>query len=169
MAVSMSVASQAQSPYAGEQAREIKYLSDSEIEGYLAGSGMGYAKAAELNRYPGPKHVLELAKEIALSDEQHAQTQKLYHSMNLAAVKFGRLLVMEEQALDEAFADESITAEYLKTMLAEIARLEGEIRYVHLEAHLQQKQLLSQHQAHQYEILRGYESGDAGHRQRHDH
>jgi len=36
-------------------------LSVEQIEQYRAGAGMGYAKAAELNRYPGPMHVLELA------------------------------------------------------------------------------------------------------------
>src|SRR5262245_34850176 len=35
-------------PYAGQQAREIKALSSEEIESYLSGSGMGLAKAAEL-------------------------------------------------------------------------------------------------------------------------
>jgi hypothetical protein len=49
-----------QSPYAGQQFSEIKALYADEIQGYLSGSGMGFAEAAELNHYPGPKHVLEL-------------------------------------------------------------------------------------------------------------
>ena len=44
----------AQSPYAGQESREIKSLSPAEVDGYLAGAGMGFAKAAELNGYPGP-------------------------------------------------------------------------------------------------------------------
>src|SRR4029079_2796548 len=43
-------------PYAGQQARGVKALSDEEVSGYLAGAGMGFAKAAELNGYPGPMH-----------------------------------------------------------------------------------------------------------------
>ena len=31
---------------------------------YLDGAGMGYARAAELNHFPGPMHVLELAREM---------------------------------------------------------------------------------------------------------
>lgn len=42
------------SPYTGEQAREIKALSADEVNAYLNGQGAGLAKAAELNRYPGP-------------------------------------------------------------------------------------------------------------------
>jgi hypothetical protein len=57
-----AAASPSVSPYAGQAGREIKALSREEVEGLLAGQGMGYAKAAELNRYPGPAHVLEQAE-----------------------------------------------------------------------------------------------------------
>jgi hypothetical protein len=48
-------------PYAGWQARSIKALSRQQIEDYLQGRGMSMALPAELNGYPGPRHVLELA------------------------------------------------------------------------------------------------------------
>jgi hypothetical protein len=67
-----------ESPYAGEEARAIKALSDQEIEAYLSGQGMGYAKAAELNSYPGPKHVLELARELGLTPAQEEQTLTIH-------------------------------------------------------------------------------------------
>ena len=54
----------AASPYAGEEGREIKALSAADVDAYLTGQGMGFAKAAELNGYAGPKHVLELAAEL---------------------------------------------------------------------------------------------------------
>ena len=49
------------SPYAGQQTRAIKALSPEDLAGLLNGEGRGMAKAAELNGYPGPVHVLELA------------------------------------------------------------------------------------------------------------
>jgi hypothetical protein len=48
-------------PHAGQQTRTIKALSDDEIAALCNGKGMGMAKAAELNGYPGPIHVLALA------------------------------------------------------------------------------------------------------------
>ena len=54
----------APAPYAGQQARTVKALSEDEVKGFLEGAGMGFAKAAELNRYPGPMHVLENADEL---------------------------------------------------------------------------------------------------------
>ena len=50
-----------QPPYAGMQARPIKALSEQQVADLAAGRGMGLALAAELNGYPGPSHVLELA------------------------------------------------------------------------------------------------------------
>ena len=43
---------------------EVNALSPDEVQQYLAGAGMGYAKAAELNHFPGPMHVLELADKL---------------------------------------------------------------------------------------------------------
>jgi hypothetical protein len=34
---------------------------------------MGMAKAAELNGYPGPAHVLSLATQLGLTPDQHQQ------------------------------------------------------------------------------------------------
>ena len=42
---------------------------------FLAGAGMGYAKAAELNSYPGPMHVLELADRLGLTPDQQTKTK----------------------------------------------------------------------------------------------
>ena len=57
----------AQTPYAGMQTRSIKALSDQQIADLRAGRGMGLALAAELNGYPGPSHVLELADKLDIS------------------------------------------------------------------------------------------------------
>ena len=58
----------AQTPYAGQQTRPIKALSDQQVADLIAGRGIGLALAAELNGYPGPSHLLELADRLDLSD-----------------------------------------------------------------------------------------------------
>ena len=59
-------ASAQQSDYAGEQGRQIKALSAEAVSQYLSGAGMGYAKSAELNHFPGPLHALELGHRVRL-------------------------------------------------------------------------------------------------------
>ena len=60
----------AQTPYAGMKTRTIKALSEKQVSDLNAGRGMGLALAAELNGYPGPSHVLELADKLELSSDQ---------------------------------------------------------------------------------------------------
>jgi len=157
-----------ESPYVGQDERDIKALSPQQIEGFLDGRGMGYAKAAELNAFPGPKHVLDLAEELALSEAQRQQTRALYERMKSKAASLGRRLVAKEKELDARFADGSISAASLDALVTEIGALEARIRRVHLEAHLAQKALLDKHQVHQYVRLRGYGSaGGSGHNHGH--
>jgi len=59
-----------ESQYVGQENRDIKSLSPQEMSDYLEGKGMGYAKSAELNKYPGPRHVLDMASELGLTQEQ---------------------------------------------------------------------------------------------------
>lgn len=63
-----------QGPNAGQESYRIKSLSEAEVQNYLNGRGMGLAKPAELNRYPGPMHVLELAEKLQLSALQKRDT-----------------------------------------------------------------------------------------------
>ncbi len=71
----------ARSPYAGMQAREVKALDAKTVDDLRAGRGMGLALAAELNGYPGPMHVLELADRLRLSPDQRAKVQQLFERM----------------------------------------------------------------------------------------
>lgn len=149
----------AHSLYSGQEKRGIKALSEKEIQAYLAGEGMGLAKAAELNHYPGPRHVLELAKQLNLSAAQLAQTQKAYDRMHTAAVRLGKLIVAKEQALDSLYATQKIDATQLRAVAGEIAKLQGELRVTHLNAHLEMKKILSPQQVAKYDELRGYGKG----------
>ena len=60
------------SPYVGQEVRAIKSLSPEDVDAYLSGKGAGLARAAELNGYAGPRHVLELASELVLTVRQRA-------------------------------------------------------------------------------------------------
>ena len=151
------------SPYAGLEARSIKALGEDEIEALESGEGMGFALAAELNGYPGPKHVLEMREELELSAEQAAQTRKAYDLMHAAAVELGRRIVEQERGLDRLFAAHTVEGDELDRLTAEIGRLRGELRAVHLRAHLRMVEILSPGQRHAYVTGRGYHHGGRRH------
>jgi hypothetical protein len=161
-------AAEISSPYAGEEKREIKALSRDEINGYLSGEGMSFAKAAELNHYPGPKHVLELADELQLSVEQRRRSQMIFDEMKAKAVSLGKQLVETEQLLDSRFVAANISDAELLQLVTEISVLHGKIRAVHLQAHLAERAVLSADQLRRYDALRGYQ-GPGTHGQHHGH
>lgn len=168
--LSLSVfAAEPVSPYAGQQHRSIKALSENEISGLLAGKGMGLAKAGELNDYPGPKHVLELADKLRLTKEQVNKTQRLFSEMEKQAIPLGKKVVKKEQELDNLFSSKTISRNSLKQTLLEIGQLRAELRFVHLNTHLQQKELLSDKQIMRYKYLRGYVGGGGPHGGHHGH
>ncbi len=144
------------SPYASEQTRSIKALSADETKGLLEGQGMGLARAAELNGYPGPMHVLELRRPLRLSDAQQLASQELMQQHKAEVRRFGADLVEAERALDTAFANKSIQPEALSAMLRRIGQLQAQIRDSHLQTHLKQTALLSNEQITSYASLRGY-------------
>ena len=144
------------SSYAGEQARAIKSLSEADINGLLSGAGAGYAKAAELNGYPGPAHVLALAPQLGLRADQQTATQRLMDARKAAARQLGEQLVSAERALDAAFAVRQIDAQRLQALTQRIGSLQASLRAEHLQTHLAQTALLEPRQVARYAQLRGY-------------
>jgi hypothetical protein len=162
------LATSAPSPYVAEQDRPIKALSEEQVAELLAGQGMGLAKAAELNGYPGPRHVLDLSIELALSEAQAQQVQRIFAAMQARAIEVGRTLVDEERRLDALFHDHRATAESLSAALTRIGALQGELRRVHLQAHIDTTALLSSAQVAKYAQLRGYDAASGAGEHRHD-
>lgn len=157
----------AQSPYAGMQSRIIKALSDTQVADLQAGRGMGLALAAELNGYPGPAHVIELADKLELSADQRSKIQELFDSMKQEALPLGAKLLEQESELDQEFARHTVTQDSLKSGTAAIAATQGALREAHLKYHLFTVALLTQNQMRRYSELRGY--GDPAMNQMHHH
>jgi len=146
----------APSPYAGQQARDIKSLSDSDIKGLLEGSGAGYAKAAELNAYPGPAHVLELSTQLHLDVSQEAATRELLAAHKARARSLGAELVRAEREPDEIFSNRHADSAAVDRATQRIGLLQAQLRAEHLKTHLSQTALLSADQIRDYAVLRGY-------------
>lgn len=144
------------SPYIDQLDSSVRSLSQQEIDGLLSGEGMGYARSAELNGYPGPRHVLDMASELQLSSEQTTSITTIFDSMNKDAVGLGQDIVDTEALLSQSFADKTISDERLQELLGQLTSLYAELRQVHLQAHLAVTPLLSAEQVAKYQELRGY-------------
>lgn len=163
MAGLAAVGAWAQGPYAGQQARAVKALSAEETRDLLEGRGMGLAKAAELNRYPGPMHLMEMAKELGLSEADAAKLRGVFESMRTEARALGAEIVAREGELDRVFADGKADPATVEALTATIGALQGKLRAVHLNAHLAVRPMLAADVVARYDALRGYAGkGHAG-------
>jgi Spy/CpxP family protein refolding chaperone len=145
--------------YAGLGQREIKALSAEDVAGLRGGKGMGYALAAELNGYPGPRHVLELADKLALTTEQRAETEELFAKMKMEVSSLGNLVVETEKTLDQGFAQRTLDPQSLQQLTDKVSKVEGTLRGTHLYYHLAMMKVLTPEQVTAYVKLRGYAGG----------
>ena len=144
------------SPYAGLDAREIKALSPEEIADLAAGRGMGLALAAELNGYPGPRHVLDLAQELQLTAKQRQETTALFEAMRAETSALGLQLIEAERALDRLFAAKRAPPETVAAATERAGAIEAQLRAAHLRYHLAMIDVLTPGQVMAYNHLRGY-------------
>ena len=145
-------------PYADpyDPTAAIRSLTAEELAQVERGEGAGFALPAELNGVPGPRHVLDVADELALSGQQVTEVRAVADEMRVAVIPAGNRYLEALQALEEDFRSGTLTAGELPGRVAEVARLEGELATAHLVAHLETAELLTPEQIEAYNRLRGY-------------
>lgn len=150
-------------PYAGEQARPIKALSTDDLRALTEGRGLGFAKAAELNGYPGPMHVIELSSRLDLTPEQRMASERLLAEHKARARELGARVIEAERALDALFSQRQADAAAVDTATRRVGEQHAALRAEHLKTHLEQTALLNTKQIADYQRLRGYASAPDGH------
>jgi hypothetical protein len=166
LALLASVAATAAEP-AHPHADQIRALDPDQVAGLLDGAGLGLARAAELNGYPGPLHVLELAAQLELCDGQLEATRAIRMRVVEAARALGARLVAAEAELEGLFRGGAASSADIDAALDRIAALQARLRGVHLKAHVEQRALLSAGQVERYMRLRGHDDGHGGHASHH--
>lgn len=150
----------AHSAYAGFEDREIKTLSDDDLDDLRRGAGWGLALSAELNGVPGPSHLLELQDQIGLSADQVTEIETIFAAMQSEAQEAGLRFIEAEAAIEAAFRAGNLEQEQLRALIEASATARAELRYIHLVRHLETPPLLSPEQIAQYNALRGYGETD---------
>ena len=143
-------------PYAGLESRPIKAIEPDRVEDILAGRCAGYALSAELNSYPGPTHILQMSEPLELSDAQKFEVEAIFKTMNSEAKILGNSLITLEADLEQLFREEKIDQTNLVELTSQISDVDGQLRALHLGAHLTMKDVLIGKQVQEYDVLRGY-------------
>jgi hypothetical protein len=151
-------------PYAEQIQTSVRGLSEAEIADLRNGRGMGLARPAEINGYPGPRHVLDLAGELSLTDAQRSAVQALFEQMQAEAVPLGEEILRQYAVLEQSFRDGHASMEDVVARTGQLGEIEGRLRATHLRYHLLTRPLLTDEQNVAYSRLRGYtESSTPGH------
>jgi hypothetical protein len=149
------------SPYAADSS-PVRGLTAREVDDLLNGRGAGFARTAELNSYPGPRHAIDMADDLDLTSDQRAAADRIFEGMTAEARRLGQEIVERERQLSAAFAERRITAEGLSAEAESLGVLYGRLRAVHLAAHLALTRALSADQVRRYDRLRGYHATGDG-------
>lgn len=126
---------------------------EAEQQAIERGEGFGMALAADKNGYPGPKHVLDMKKELNLTPAQEAAMQKLFADMKAKALAKGKDVLLAEKRLEEYFA-QGKSEDELREETYRVASLRAELRWVHLATHLAAKKILTAQQIAAYQKMR---------------
>ena len=153
------------SPYAAIPGTAASGLLPQEVEGLTKGQGMALALAAEVNGYPGPRHILEAATagQLDLRPDQREAVQQLYDRMLAEAKGKGQEILQAEEELAMRFRHGHIDEAGLREMLYRIGEYRAELRFIHLRTHLGTKALLTPEQIARYNAVRGYDAGGVPH------
>jgi Spy/CpxP family protein refolding chaperone len=104
----------------------------------------------------GLGHVLDMAKDLALTPHQHHQTSQAFEEMKAKASALGNAVIAAEEELNQLFANGSATTANVASASGKAAELRGRLRGTHLAYHLQMREILSAEQVVTYNKMRGY-------------
>lgn len=144
------------SPYAHTQSAEIPSLTAEEVRTLRSGDGMGLARAAELNHFPGPRHLLELASQLGLSTAQIRRVEEIHKTMKARAVVKGEQILRAELHLSNLFSAGKPSMEETRRITGHLGTMRGQLQAIHLLAHIEAARELKADQIRTYDRLRGY-------------
>lgn len=144
------------SPYAHTQSSEVPTLTPEEVRELRNGEGMGLARPAELNQFPGPKHLLDLVADLDLSPAQLARIKAIREKMKMRAIAKGREILETERRLADLFASGHPSVEEMNRITEHLGVMRGQLQAIHLLAHIESARELTADQIESYDRLRGY-------------
>ena len=144
------------SPYAHTQSNEVSTLTPEEVRELRNGEGMGLARPAELNQFPGPKHLLELVSDLDLSQAQIDRIKAIRKKMKMRAIAKGEAILEMERHLANLFASGHPSVAEMDRVTGHLGMMRGQLQAIHLLAHIESARELTSEQIEGYDRLRGY-------------
>lgn len=118
------------------------------------GASAGSALVAEMYGFPGPRQALDLSDSLRMGPGQVRAIAEIYEEQRALAATKGELIILKEGALEDLFEGGRPDDAEVRKLSAEIGRLRGELRAIHLIAHRKTKEVLTEQQVARYKAIR---------------
>jgi Spy/CpxP family protein refolding chaperone len=117
----------------------------------LKGEAAGQNMVAENNGYPSPQKIVSLKDQIGLTKDQLKKIKEIVTNLPISAVVKGQEIIDAEEELNKLFESGTVSEKTLRIKLERIGKMRAELRFVHLQIYLKEKQILT---AKQWERLK---------------
>ena len=117
----------------------------------LNGEASGQTLVAEKNGFFAPQKIISLKDQIGLTKDQLKKIKEIETNLPISAVVKGQEIIDAEEELNKLFESGAINDKTLRMKLERIGKMRAELRFVHLQIYLREKQILS---AKQWERLK---------------
>ena len=117
----------------------------------LKGEAAGQNLVAEQNGYPSPQKIVSLKDQIGLTKDQLKKIKEIVTNLPISAVVKGQEIIDAEEEMNTLFQSGTVNERTLRIKLERIGKMRAELRFVHLQIYVKEKQILS---AKQWERLK---------------
>lgn len=128
----------------------IRSLPGRDIVALAGGEGGGLAKIADLNGYPGPRHVLDMDAHLNLTTRQREQLRQVMSTMEADAKEVATRYLSALAQLEEDTRQGSLSGDQFLKRYRAVEALRTELGAVHLITHFKTKDLLTPAQVATY-------------------
>lgn len=109
----------------------------------LKGDAAGQTLVAEKNGFPSPQKIISLKDQLGLTKDQLKKLNELLTNLPISAVVKGQEIVDAEEELSNLFESGTMNEKTLRAKLERIGKMRADLRFVHLQIYLKEKQIMS--------------------------
>jgi Spy/CpxP family protein refolding chaperone len=123
----------------------------------LKGDAAGQTLVAEKNGFPAPQKIILSKDQLGLTKDQLKKINEITTNLPISATVKGQDIIEAEEELNKLFESGTINEKTLRAKLERIGKMRADLRFVHLQVYLKEKQILS---VKQWERLRELQASE---------
>jgi Spy/CpxP family protein refolding chaperone len=109
----------------------------------LSGDASGQTLIAQQNGFPALQKIISFKDQLGLTKDQLKKINEILTNLPISAIVKGQEIIEAEEELNKLFESGIINEKTLRAKLERIGKMRADLRFVHLQVYLKEKQILS--------------------------